>query len=80
MSLIKYIERLERIHLLIKRGNTGNVDAFAGKLGLSRSVLLDNLRDLRTLGAPIYFCRIKNSYRYSKDFEFSFGEKKDTKS
>ena len=68
MSLLKYIQRLERIHLLIKRRSTGNIDDFAKKMGLSRRQLLEELSDLKQLGAPIKFENASQSYIYENDW------------
>ena len=70
MSLLKYLERAKRMDDLIRRKATGNVEEFAGKLGLSRSVLMEHLRDMRDLGAPIRFCDIRHSYYYDGEFNF----------
>ena len=70
MSLLKYLERAKRMDDLIRRKATGNVEEFASKLGISRSVLMEHLRDLRDLGAPIRFCDIRCSYYYEGEFNF----------
>ena len=64
MSLLKYIQRLERMHLLIRRGATGNTIDFAKKVGLSRRQLMEDLNDLKQLGAPIKYENVKRSYVY----------------
>lgn len=68
MSILKYIMRLERIHLLIKHGSTGNIESFSEKMGLSRRQLLEELSDLKQLGAPIKFESCRQSYVYEYDW------------
>jgi biotin operon repressor len=73
MSLLKFVYRLRRIDDLIKRENTGASDEFAEKVGISRSMLMENLREMRELGAKIEYCQRRNSYRYLSDFELIIG-------
>lgn len=75
MSLLKYLERAQRIDNLIRRKATGNAEEFAHKLGLSRSVLMEHLRDMKELGAPIRFCDKRHSYFYEEDFNFIISRK-----
>ena len=66
MSLLKYIERLKRMDDLIRRKATGKAEEFAGKLGISRSQLLQDVKELRELGAPIEYSQTIQSYIYTK--------------
>jgi hypothetical protein len=70
MSLLKYLERAKRIDDLIRRKATGGAEEFSHKMGISRSVLMEHLRDMKALGAPIRFCETRNSYYYEKEFDF----------
>jgi hypothetical protein len=67
MSLLKYIERLQRIDSLIRRRATGSADEFAEKMGVSRSQLMQDLKELRELGAPIQFVSSASSYCYTAE-------------
>lgn len=69
MSLKKYLKRTEYIHWQIAHETTGSCDEFASKLGLSRRQLLDNIKDLKELGAPIKFSKSLNTYYYSTDWQ-----------
>ncbi len=69
MSILKYLERVKRMDDLIRRKATGPADAFARKLGISRSTLMYNLGELKALGASICFDDIIQSYYYAHDFE-----------
>lgn len=64
MSLLKYIERLRRIDDLVSRKATGSATEFAARLGISRSQLLQDIKELRELGAQIDYCTIQRSYFY----------------
>ena len=66
MSFFKYIERIKKIHSLIEKECTGSSKDFALKVGISRSLLMEHLKEMReTFNAPIQFCRIRNTF-YSK--------------
>jgi predicted DNA-binding transcriptional regulator YafY len=71
MSLLKYFNRLKRMDDLIKRKATGCADEFAEKIGISRSQLMQDLKELRELGAPIEFCAVRNSYLYTRNCNLS---------
>ena len=75
MGILKYIERAKRMDDLIRRKATGNADEFARKLGISRSVLMDHLTELRELGAPIVYDEGRCCYRYKGDFTLFYTEK-----
>ena len=68
MSLLKYIARLKRMDDLIRRKATGNVEEFATKVGVSRSQLLQDLKELRELGIPIEFNHARKCYMYTRDY------------
>lgn len=71
MSLLKYIERLKRMDDLIRRKTTGKAEQFASKLGISRSQLLQDVKELRELGAPIEYCNTIQSYIYTRPCSLS---------
>jgi hypothetical protein len=64
MSSLKYVYRLQRIDDLIARRATGTPEAFAQRLGLCRSELMNCLSEMRQLGANIGYCRKRQSYYY----------------
>ncbi len=64
MSSLKYVYRLQRMDNLIARRATGTPEAFAHRLGLCRSELMNCLNELRQLGADIHYCRTRQSYYY----------------
>ena len=67
MSLLKYIGRLKQMDELIQNRSTGTSKEFAKRLGISVSVLKENIREMKELGASIEFSRISKSYYYSKE-------------
>ena len=77
MSLLKYLERLKRMDDLIRRKATGSPEEFSRKLNISRSQFLQDLKELREMGAPIEYCKITRSYIYTKPCQpiLSFNEK-----
>ena len=67
MSLLKYIDRLKRMDDLIRRRATGNPEQFSQKLNISRSQLLQDLKELKELGAPVDYCPVAHSYHYTRE-------------
>lgn len=80
-ALIKAIKRLEYANYLIKKRATGDLETFAKKMKLSKSVVKELLNQMRELGAKISYDRNKNTYYYEEDGEFciskfmQYGEK-----
>ena len=68
MSLLRSIERLKRMDDLIKKEMTGPSKEFAEKLGISRSMLMENLHEMKELGAGIEYCYFRRSYHYVNKF------------
>ncbi|GCC50166.1 hypothetical protein SanaruYs_03810 [Chryseotalea sanaruensis] len=69
MGLLKYLDRIERIHKLIEKESTGSASDFSKKLGISRSVLMEHIREMREeLNAPISFSRLRETFYYEKSF------------
>ena len=69
MLLFETIDRMQRIHQLIKREATGPADEFAGRFKLKRRQLYYLLDEFRDYGAEIRYSRIRNTYYYDNDFE-----------
>ncbi len=69
MKIFEYIDRLNRIHYLIKKKQTGSPKNLAEKLGISLSHLHNMIAELKERGAPINYCRVKRAYYYKNDFE-----------
>jgi len=73
MSLNNKIERVKRMHDLIRYKRTGKPDQFARKMGLSIRSLYSELKELKSLGAPIAYCNYRESYEYVHPVEFRVG-------
>lgn len=73
MSLLKYVDRLSRMHGLIMREATGPPEEFAERLNLSLSMLMLELQDMKELGASIAYCHKRRSYYYTKPFALVIG-------
>lgn len=73
MSLINKIERIERMHQMINFKRTGSPQRFARKLGVSQSMLYILIKEIKTLGAPVVYCRYRESYEYLYPVEFKAG-------
>jgi len=69
----KYVDRVNRLHLLIKRKATGPPDAFANKVNMSRAALMRHLAEMKKMGAPIEYNPDRCSYQYTGEVEFLFG-------
>ena len=69
MLLFETIDRMRRIHHLIKREATGPADEFAEKFNLKKRQLYNILDEFKDFGADIRFSRIRNTYYYDNDFE-----------
>ena len=67
MSILKYVNRLSRMNDLIKRKATGTPAQFAEKLEISRSTLMENLRELKILGGSIDYDKSRQSYTYLEE-------------
>jgi hypothetical protein len=73
MSILRYIQRIQHIDDLIRRRATGRPENFAEKVGLRRSALMNYLRELRKLGAPISYCKQRESYFYQEEKQLFIG-------
>jgi predicted transcriptional regulator len=67
MSLKKYVEIYQRLHLLIERQATGTPAELAIKMGVSQRQTANYVRDLRDLGDRIEFNPSVQSYVFVID-------------
>ncbi len=65
MKTLNQLDRLRRIHELIKYANTGTPKELASKLHISESQLYNILDDLKLKGFPIVYNRSLKSYEYN---------------
>ena len=73
--MIKKLQRLERLHHLINRKQTGSAQMLAQKLGVSRSTIYYLIADLKQLGAPVAYCNIRHTFYYKYEVVFNIGFK-----
>ena len=78
MSLVN-VDRLERMHDLICRKATGTPDDFAEKLGISKSMLMLNIAQLKEKGGPIKYDSLNRTYYYTRPCRFMVGYELDEK-
>lgn len=71
MHYFETIDRVLRIHKLIKREATGTPDEFARKLDIKKRHLYNILEEFKDYGAAIRYSREKLSFYYENDFEIS---------
>jgi biotin operon repressor len=67
MSLHNYYERLKFIDSLIRKKATGNPEALAKKLNLSKVATYKLLNELKELGFPIAYSKTEKRYYYSEE-------------
>jgi hypothetical protein len=72
MKSLKYIDRINKIHSLINSEKTGTPEAFAKKLYISRRQMYNELEFFKNLNASIKYCKKKETFYYTTNFEFSF--------
>ncbi len=69
MKTLKQLERLQKVHKLIKQQNTGTPFELANKLHISERELYRLLEYLKEADASISFTRNSNTYYYTNDFD-----------
>ncbi len=67
MGLLTQYKRLKYIDLLISRSATGTPKNLAQKLNISEITVYRYIREMKELGAPIKYCRICSSYKYTEE-------------
>ena len=68
LSVISYIERINRVYRLVRMERTGSRDELAAKLRVSRRTVNNYLEELRLMGAEIEFSRRRNTYYFANNF------------
>ena len=69
MNFTKQIERIKKIHYLIRTEKTGTPTDFANTLHLSRRQLYNELDTIKNLDALIKYCKKKESFYYGEPFD-----------
>ncbi|MDR0546535.1 MAG: DNA-binding protein [Dysgonamonadaceae bacterium] len=68
MSMFQTIQKIDRIHQLIRMEATGAPDEFAGKLHLKKRQLFNILAEFREQGADIQYSSFRSTYYYRNNF------------
>lgn len=71
MLLFETIDRLDRIHRMIRLEATGSPEEFAERIGVKKRQLYNILDEFKDFGADVRYSRNKNSFYYENDFEVS---------
>ncbi len=68
MKLIDHIERINRLHELIRYRRTGTPRELAKRLRLSSSMVFKVIEELKLRGAPIKYSRQLKTYYYGRQY------------
>ncbi|WP_288368917.1 hypothetical protein [uncultured Roseivirga sp.] len=71
--MLKKIQKIERLHQLLKLKATGSPKQCARKLEISERQLYYTIELMKELGAPIFFDLSLGSYCYEYETEWSYG-------
>lgn len=66
---INYLDRIKKINKLIKLQKTGTPAEFARRLNIGKRQLYNILDDLKIMGAPIKYCRKRETFFYQYEFD-----------
>lgn len=69
MKLLEQIERINRLHEMIKYRRTGTPQQLARRLNLSTSMVYKLMDELKLREVPIEYSRQLGSYYYSRSFQ-----------
>jgi len=69
MKLLEQIDRINRLHEMIKYRRTGTPKELARRLNLSTSMIYKLMEELKLREAPIQYSRQLGTYYYSKSFQ-----------
>ena len=65
LSVVSYIERINRMYRLIRKESTGSRAELAGRMRVSERTVSNYLEELRLMGADIRFSKTRNTYYFS---------------
>ncbi len=71
MKVFEYLDRISRIHRMLKNHSTGTPTELAFRLGVSRTSLYEMLDEMRSRGAPIIYSKASRTFYYSEPFDIS---------
>ena len=73
MNFLAKLELIMRVDALVRRKGTGSPNSLSTRLGISKRNVFNLINTMKDMGAPIYFCKSRNSYCYEEEVSFSFG-------
>jgi hypothetical protein len=68
MTILKQMQRFNKVNKLISEENTGNPHDFAEKLNVSRRQMFNILEQFKEFDAPIKYNKKNETYYYASDF------------
>ena len=68
LSVVSYIERINRMYRLIRTESTGSRAELAGRMRVSERTVSNYLEELRLMGADITFSKTRNTYYFFNRF------------
>jgi len=68
LSVIGYIERINRMYRLVRMENTGSLGELAERMRVSERTISNYLEEFRLMGAEIKFSRTRNTYYFDNNF------------
>jgi len=68
LSVVSYIERINRMYRLIRTESTGSRAELAGRMRVSERTVSNYLEELRLMGADIRFSKTRNTYYFFNRF------------
>ncbi len=68
LSVVSYIERINRMYRLIRKESTGSRAELAGRMRVSERTVSNYLEELRLMGADIRFSKTRNTYYFFNRF------------
>ncbi|MCA0932987.1 DNA-binding protein [Lutimonas saemankumensis] len=71
MNNLKQLERIKKIHNLIRLESTGTPEELSKKLRISIRQTFSLLEQMRELEAPVKFNRKAKTYYYERDFDIN---------
>ncbi len=72
-KIIKDCDRIGRLDQLIKLKATGNAERLSDLMGVSVSTINRLIKLMRELGCPIEYCRVRETYFYTKPGKMMIG-------
>lgn len=72
MTISKQLNRIERLHQLIRLKATGSPKSLANRLDFSERQLYRLIDEMKIMGFPITYCKKRQSYFYQHEISFKF--------